>query len=217
MLVLAHRGHTSAHAVENTMDAFAAAVSLGVDGIETDVRLTADRQLVLVHDRNTPDGHPVCRLSLHELRTHLGVAVPTVQDAIDAWPDILWNLEVKVPEAAPQLADYLEPLTKRHRFLVTSFRHDIISFLHATLVCDTGVLVAHRPIDGRSLLSGWINKVPSAIVWEYEAFNPESLQNVHLQRLQHFVYGAETAEEHQLCRDSGVVGVITDYPAKAML
>lgn len=56
ILVSAHRGG-AAYAPENTMLAFANAVRLGVDQIETDARLTADGVLVLVHDdtlnRNT--------------------------------------------------------------------------------------------------------------------------------------------------------------------
>ncbi|MBI3937750.1 MAG: glycerophosphodiester phosphodiesterase, partial [Betaproteobacteria bacterium] len=41
MLILAHRGY-HATVPENTLEAFAAAVELGVDGIETDVRTSRD-------------------------------------------------------------------------------------------------------------------------------------------------------------------------------
>lgn len=54
-----HRGAPDA-APENTLVGFAAAVSAGVDYIETDVRRTADDVLVLFHDANidrTTDGH----------------------------------------------------------------------------------------------------------------------------------------------------------------
>lgn len=47
--VAAHRGFSEKYP-ENTMEAFKAAVELGVDQIETDVRITADGQLVLHHD-----------------------------------------------------------------------------------------------------------------------------------------------------------------------
>lgn len=48
-LIIAHRGGAS-EAPENTMLAFRRALRLGVDGIETDVRLTRDHKLVLYHD-----------------------------------------------------------------------------------------------------------------------------------------------------------------------
>lgn len=47
--VAAHRGFSEKYP-ENTMEAFRAAVALGVDQIETDVRITADGELVLHHD-----------------------------------------------------------------------------------------------------------------------------------------------------------------------
>jgi glycerophosphoryl diester phosphodiesterase len=49
-LVVAHRG-ASAEAPEHTLAAYTTAFELGVDGIECDVRLTADHHLVCVHDR----------------------------------------------------------------------------------------------------------------------------------------------------------------------
>lgn len=49
-LVLAHRG-ASADYAEHTLGAYLAALDLGVDGLECDVRLTADGHLVCVHDR----------------------------------------------------------------------------------------------------------------------------------------------------------------------
>ena len=45
----AHRG-ASAYAPENTMAAFEKAVEMGADGIELDVQLTKDGELVVIHD-----------------------------------------------------------------------------------------------------------------------------------------------------------------------
>lgn len=47
---MAHRG-ASAEQPEHTLAAYTTAFDLGVDGIECDVRLTADHHLVCVHDR----------------------------------------------------------------------------------------------------------------------------------------------------------------------
>ena len=48
--VLAHRGASHDHA-EHTLGAYLAALEEGADGLECDVRLTADGHLVCVHDR----------------------------------------------------------------------------------------------------------------------------------------------------------------------
>lgn len=50
--ITAHRGD-STHHPENTLPAFAAAVKLGVDWIELDVRVTADGRLAVLHDHDS--------------------------------------------------------------------------------------------------------------------------------------------------------------------
>lgn len=58
-MIIAHRG-ASADAPENTMAAFREAVRQKADAIEMDVQLTADNELVIMHDPTlgrTTDGH----------------------------------------------------------------------------------------------------------------------------------------------------------------
>ena len=57
-LVWAHRG-ASGYAPENTLEAFQKAVEMGADGVELDVQLTKDGELVVIHDETvdrTSDG-----------------------------------------------------------------------------------------------------------------------------------------------------------------
>ena len=57
-LVWAHRG-ASGYAPENTLKAFQKAVEMGADGVELDVQLTKDGELVVIHDETvdrTSDG-----------------------------------------------------------------------------------------------------------------------------------------------------------------
>lgn len=49
MQVIGHRG-AAAIAPENTWESFDAALSLGVDAIETDIQATAEGELILIHD-----------------------------------------------------------------------------------------------------------------------------------------------------------------------
>ena len=48
-LIIAHRG-ASGYAPENTMDAFELAAKMGADGIELDVHLSADGEVMVIHD-----------------------------------------------------------------------------------------------------------------------------------------------------------------------
>ena len=98
MLLLAHRGyHLSVP--ENTMAAFEAAVELGVDGIETDVRLSRDGLPVIIHDRVTARKRAVADLTRAEIAGDVGHAVAILPEILDAFPDVLWNIEIKNSEA----------------------------------------------------------------------------------------------------------------------
>jgi glycerophosphoryl diester phosphodiesterase len=72
-LVFAHRG-ASAERAEHTLAAYELAIAQGADGLECDVRLTADGHLVCVHDRRidrTSDGWGVVSTkTLDDLRRH---------------------------------------------------------------------------------------------------------------------------------------------------
>ncbi len=71
-LIIAHRG-ASADAPENTIAAFKEAMRQHADAIEIDVRMTADSQLVVMHDSNvqrtTNGSGAVADFTLEELRT----------------------------------------------------------------------------------------------------------------------------------------------------
>lgn len=95
VLVAAHRGERFT-APENTMSAFRRAIAEGVDMIETDVRMTADGELVLMHDadvaRTTDRTGPVREMSLMQFR------------ALNAAADY----EDFAPEAPPTLEEFLK-------------------------------------------------------------------------------------------------------------
>lgn len=69
--MVAHRGASDV-AAEHTLEAYVEAIEVGADGLECDVRLTADGHLVLVHDatiERTSDGRGrVSAMTLAELR-----------------------------------------------------------------------------------------------------------------------------------------------------
>ena len=87
--IYAHRGlHVSER--ENTVEAFRGAVKLGVDGVELDVRRTADGHLVVHHDA-VIDGVAVSELAYFELPDY----VPTFEEAMEACRGISVNVEIK--------------------------------------------------------------------------------------------------------------------------
>ncbi|MBL7500730.1 glycerophosphodiester phosphodiesterase [Frankia sp. CNm7] len=83
MEVLGHRGSRNP-GPENTPLAVEAALAAGADGIEVDIRRTADGDLVCLHDPRLPrlGGRAVVRRSTAEL---VAKGVPLLHDVLDAW------------------------------------------------------------------------------------------------------------------------------------
>lgn len=102
--VAAHTGWLDKHP-ENTMEAFKAALTLDIDQIETDVRVTKDGQLVLIHDktvdRTTNGTGAVEDLTFEQLRTldaGNGEKVPLLTELMDLvkdHPTITLDIELK--------------------------------------------------------------------------------------------------------------------------
>lgn len=88
-LVIAHRGASVAER-ENTLSAFRRAVEMGAEGIELDVRRTADRHLVVHHDPLVAG-----RVIGEAAHAELPGWVPTLADALDACAGAFVNVEIK--------------------------------------------------------------------------------------------------------------------------
>ena len=211
MLVIAHRGSHAEHN-ENTLAAFEAAVELDVDGIETDVRISSDDYLVLIHDRII-SGREVCALTRKEIEHETGYQVSTLDEALECFSGIIWNVEIKTREGLELIIQVLEKYQSNRTILVTSFRHDVIAICASSLKVDCGLLVAHRPLSLNSLLvdSSNITRI-NHIVWNYDILDSSLLKESAAAGYNNFVYGLETKSEFEYCKGIDVDGVITDSP-----
>lgn len=94
--VISHRGCTEGF-TENTLEAFAEAKRLGADGVELDVRLTADGALAVHHDPVVPGLGPLAGLTVPELPGH----VPLLVDALAVCEGMVVNVEIKNDPGQP--------------------------------------------------------------------------------------------------------------------
>lgn len=130
-LLVAHRGAPASRAGENTIRAFRAAAAAGCDGVEMDVRLTADGRLAVFHDGTVERGGrrvPVRSLALEDLRDkglEVHDRVPPLEEAVRA---LLTRtgviVEVKDPDAGGRAAAALLSLKADSRLpwlLLASF------------------------------------------------------------------------------------------------
>jgi glycerophosphoryl diester phosphodiesterase len=100
--IIAHRG-ASHYAPENTLAAFRLAVEQGADGVELDVRLSADRHLIVIHDASvshTTSGRGwVANLALNGLQgldAGHGEKIPTLDEVFETLgKQFFINVELK--------------------------------------------------------------------------------------------------------------------------
>ena len=141
-LLIAHRGG-SVLAPENTLTAFrSAAVIWGADMIELDVHATADGHCVVIHDetvdRTTDGSGPVAAASLAEVQaldagyrftrdwgaTHpfrgRGVRIPTIEQVLEALPNMRFTVEVKAGAAQTPLFAAIERFAAHGRVIAAA-------------------------------------------------------------------------------------------------
>ncbi|MCC5894767.1 MAG: glycerophosphodiester phosphodiesterase [Alkalibacterium sp.] len=151
-LVIAHRGGLD-HAPENTLDAFRHAENLEVDILEYDVFITADGELVVIHDdtvdRTTDGTGRVNDMILEELQAldagyHFeneqgehtfrdkGVYIPAVEEVFQEFGHKRQLIELKAtndPEKYEEMIQemwrLIEEYNMHDRVLIASFDHDI--------------------------------------------------------------------------------------------
>ncbi|MCT2224382.1 glycerophosphodiester phosphodiesterase family protein [Microbacterium paraoxydans] len=233
--ILAHRGLVTAEGREsgvweNTAAAFAAAHAAGAEYIETDCQVTADGDVVLFHD------HDLRRLvddprAVHEVRTrelsallaeHGGLL--TVAEALSAFPETRFNIDVKTPAAAAPLGPILAAHT--HRVLVTSFSD---SNRRATMEAIRQTGTALRPATSggsrtiaalRSLSA--VRLSPGRVLREIDALQiperhgairvltPALLRAAHRAGTEVHVWTVNDADDMRRLIDAGVDGVVTD-------
>ena len=155
IILAAHRGD-KARCPENTLPAFEAALRFGVDMIETDVHMTRDGHLIIMHDRNLKrtagyDGL-TDEMSLEEIREldagawfsqeFSGTRVPTLEEfiALIKNTDVLINWELKDypcyvgDEFAFTAADKLISAIRAHglekRSMINSFSDRVLEYVY---------------------------------------------------------------------------------------
>ena len=217
--VVAHRGASRA-ARENTLEAFDLARTLGADGIELDVRRTADGLMAVHHDPALADGRLICEMSASDLPSH----VPMLADALDACTGMWVNIEIKNhpddPDHDPRetlaaaVAHHLSERNNDERWLVSSFSRATIDAMRTLRPqVRTGFLtVGVRPelIDktARDLaVSGH-----SALHPYDQLLTPECVAAFQAQGIEVNVWTVDDPARMNELAQWGVDGIITNVP-----
>jgi glycerophosphoryl diester phosphodiesterase len=231
MEIVAHRGD-SQNAPENTVAAFELAWKSGSDACELDLYLTADENIVAIHDANTRRTTGVAKevkeSTLSELQAldagswkdpkFLGERIPTLAEALATMPHgrKRFFLEIKdTPRIVPYLARELEAWKPRAAQLcIIAFDRAVARnakaampwlpvYRLATELNREGIRSAKEDgLDGLDLSQTWPLK-------------PATVKEVHDAGLRLYVWTVNKPEDVRRFAGLGVDGITTDDPVMA--
>ena len=206
-LLLGHRGARAVRSIpENSIASIDRALADGCDGVEFDVRLTADGEAVLCHDPETA-GLKISDASAIEVPDLARLPEVLARFQTSAFLDI----ELKVSGVEKIILDLLERFPPHRKFVISSFDPDLLrrlrtenSFVPLGLICETTAELSHwrqAPIEYLILHHELIERIPSL------------LSDIKAAQKKSMVWTVNSAAEMKRFSDLEVDGIISDETA----
>ena len=229
-LVWAHRG-ASGYAPENTLESFQKAIDMKADGIELDVQLTKDDQIVVIHDElidRTSDGKGwVKDYTLEELhkfnynKTHPESAhadIPTLREVYELIKPsgLTINVELKTGivfynELERKVIELTREMGMEEKVLYSSFNHYTCVKLHQIdPKAYVGFLYADGPIDMAAYGKGHGGNALHPAIYNLQF--PDYMKDAAENGLDVNVWTVNERQYMQMCCQLGVNAIITNYP-----
>lgn len=219
--VYAHRGDTTS-STENTLEAFAEARRKGADGVELDVRRSADGALVVHHDAEVPGRGPIAALAVRDLPDY----VPLLSEALAACHGMTVNVEIKNSPADPGY-DPTEAISSAVASAVADSGESDHVLVSSFQVATLAALRAADPSLAVGLLVGWQADAGAALELaserRYQAIHPflTQVDQALVERAHHAglavnVWTVNAPEDLERMAGLGVDAIITDRLEEAL-
>jgi len=234
-VVFAHRG-ASAYAPENTLAAFQLALEQGAPAIEFDVKLSADEQVVVIHDatvdRTTNGKGKVSQLPLAALREldagswlsarFRGEKIPSLDEVFDAFgKKLLINVELtnyNTPFDAlvPKVAE----LVKKHRlenwiWFSSFLPHNLMRMAQLLPSVPRGQLILPEPGGWWQHAWGSRINIQAEHPWK-DNLSARYIENAHAHQRRIHVWTVNQPDDFQRLQALHIDGVFTDDPPTAI-
>ncbi|MHA1143524.1 MAG: glycerophosphodiester phosphodiesterase [Candidatus Helarchaeota archaeon] len=225
-LVIAHRG-ASGTSFENSPSAFKKAIALGAEMIETDVQMTSDGELVLMHDnslkRCTNVSGRISKLTLarlKDIKLKNGEDIWTVERLLEeSRGKIQVNLEIKARHIEERLIKLVKKMDLRSQVLFTNFNFKSIQKIkRLDPTCRVGLLTIFTlPITAKALyLSKLVRIGGEALCPQHTTITRSLIQKCHENRLKVFTWTVNEVARMKMCKEFGIDGIMTDHPELAL-
>ncbi|MES0350085.1 MAG: glycerophosphodiester phosphodiesterase family protein [Desulfobacteria bacterium] len=216
MMIMGHRG-AAALEPENTLRSIERAVEIGVDAVEIDVRLSKDRELVVIHDstvdRTTNGSGPVNGYALDDLKkldAGGGQTIPTLQEVMELiGHKVKLVIELKEEETERMVVELIKRNNLDDNVYVISFWHELVKTVKVIESCiKTGVLLVGCPVD--TCVASQASA--DALVMKYNFVNRHFVEMVHKDGLKVFVWNIDDRYLLKPYVDMGVDGIGSNDP-----
>ena len=220
-LAIAHRG-ASAYAAEHTYGAYDMAIAMGADVLEVDLRLTADRVPVVVHDRTlwrtAIDPRPVADVTLAQLgRLDPSIRPLTLRQVFERYgSETRYLLDLKAPRAPleREVLAVAADVGLCHRIQIQSFSRSGIRRarrLDSSMSCAQ-LYPPYTPKRAALRDMGRVKAFADAIGPHSSSVDPALVTAAHAHGLRVQPYTVNDPAEIARLLAIGVDGIITDRP-----
>ncbi|MCM1081849.1 MAG: glycerophosphodiester phosphodiesterase [Clostridium sp.] len=224
--VIAHRGASGLAGHENTLEAFNAAIRLGCDCVEFDVRKTADGWLVVFHDSKI-ETVPIAELTygrLCEMTAKHGYTVPLLKDVLTLCQGKI-KLDIELKEAGYEktVVDMVKSSFGYGDFVMKSFSDAAITHIKKyDRNIKTGLLVGRKHVPIKTFISDMfpMKRLKSChadfVAAHYVLCSRLYVNYMHKHGLKVFVWTVNSPKAIKRCLWFHADAVITDRPDRAM-
>lgn len=220
-MIIGHRG-ARGHSPENTIASFQKAILMNVGAIEFDVHLSADGEIIVIHDetvdRTTAGKGLVKEMTLQllgELRIDGRHKIPTLSQVFDLDEKIVMNVELKVAETAEPVVKLIEEyVNNRHRnygqFLVSSFDWNALQNVRKlNPEIPLGVLT-YTDLD---LAIGFAEHIDAETIHpHFHLLTSENTAMMQQKGFKVFTWTVNEPEDIAMIKSFSPDGIITDFP-----
>jgi len=213
---IAHRGFTRTFP-DNTLEAFKAAISLGVDAIECDVQETIDHRFVVIHD-SVLSSKDIARLPLAQVEKEKIAGkfkIPTLEETLDLCRKrVKLVVELKKVRSVDRFCAVLTLMVQPHDTVVASFSRELLSKLSSQAPEIPRAVIIDHPVGNPLEL---VKPAKSNIIALRFTFATAELVNkVHAANLSIFVWGCAGPDEVRSALTLDIDGIASDYPDLVM-
>ena len=212
ILNIAHRGFTKVFP-DNTLEAFKAAIEIRADGIEFDVRETADHEFVVFHDPQL-QGEDIDKMSLMEIRSvklKQKFEIPTLEETLDLCKGrVQLMVEVKQVSSVNRFLTLRRARVEPVGVIVTSFNGELVLKLSQLAPEIRRGIITFGPVEDPTGIAE--STKSDAIAVRFPFATTELADKIHAHNLSIYVWGCTDLRDIQSTLRLDIDGIVSDFP-----